>query len=184
MASDEERVGLDTEELPRVRDSYTYVADPRLLKRLERQQQEAASFVRPPNPPLWLGELPNHMDPSDWRAGYLKVRELEPSDYWLTEMYEVSPQALLRDLYRPERETFWCELERHPALDRGGAAAVAEARAAQQRDPIPVIQPLLGEVMGHRNSWRRFLRDQWKPLIDDEQPRKYVSVHRDPSINW
>src|SRR3974390_1345864 len=113
MASDVERVGLDTEELPRARDAYAYVADQRLVARLVQNEKQAASFVRTPNPKLWAGELPNHIDPSDWRARPLKVRELDPADYWLTEMHEVSPQALLRDLYRPERETFWCELERH-----------------------------------------------------------------------
>jgi hypothetical protein len=184
MASDVERVGLDDEELPRVRDAYSYVADRQLLARLERQQKRAASFVRPPAPPLWVGELPYHMEPSDWRAGYLKVRELDPTDYWLTEMHEVSPQALLRDLYRPERETFWCELERHPPHDRGGVAGLAEAREAQKRDPIPLVKPLVPEVIGHRDDWRRFMRERWKPILDDEQPRKYVYVHRDPSINW
>ena len=185
MAPDEESIGLDTDELPRARDACSYIADSRLLKRLAVNEHNAGGLLRQHPFRTYVGTLPFHLEPSDWRAGYLKIRELDPSQYWLIEMGEVSPQALLRDLYRPIRESFvWYEREVQVALDRGGAEAMAEARTARKREPLPVVVPLVREMLQHRDHWRGVVRKRWEPIYPDSEPRKKVHVYRDASMNW
>ena len=183
MAEDE-RVGLDSDELPLAKHTVQYVADKGLMRRLERLERVARRMVNQAQLPTWAGTLPFHLDPTDWRTGFLEVYESGPPAGLSSMMKENAPQALLRDLYRPEYEVGWLEPEILVEFDRAGVKALKEARAAQKRDPIPHVKPLGQEVMQHARAWRKFVGDRWKPHLDDSQPRREVEVLHDPSLNW
>ena len=183
--NDGERIGLDDDELPRAAAAVQYIADRRLLSRIARLERESGAMVRPPEVKLYAGELPNHLDPADWRAGYLAVREIELPPQLYADIHENAPQALLRDLYRPVPEAFvWHEREVAVELDFAGTRALAEARAAQKRDPLPEVQPLGPELREHAQKWRTFVRERWKPHLDDSEPRRSVWLPREPSLAW
>src|SRR4051812_2451632 len=104
-SEDGERIGLDTDELPRAKDAISYVADKQLMSRLARQERAAGRLGRDPNPPTFLGTLPFHLEASDWGAGFLAVHEIDLPHEVYSNLKENAPQALLRDLYRPEMDT-------------------------------------------------------------------------------
>ena len=55
-------------------------------------------------------------------------------------MLHTTPQAHLRDLFRPVYSEAPVPLEQHEApIDPGGRAAYAELRSALTREPLPVI---------------------------------------------
>jgi hypothetical protein len=181
----EERIGLDVDELPKARDAYQHMADPRLLRRIDHLAKKASAMVRDPDLPIRLQMLPFHLEPSDWRAGYLAVHDVELPPQLYGDLKECAPQALLRDLFRPEREAFvWYDREVQVTLDLGGTKAFREALATQKRDPLPVVKPLVDEVVARAESWRKIVRDRWQPFLDDSQPRKKVYVVHDPTLNW
>ena len=180
-----ERVGLDTDELPRAKDAFHYIADRRLVDRVVRNGRAAGELVRDPSLPIRAGVLPNHMEPADWRAGYLEVHDYEAPAQLFQDLKQCTPQALLRDLYRPEYQAFvWHEREVMVTIDRGGTQALKEAFAAQKLEPLPRIEPLGTEVQQHADAWRKIVRDRWKPVLDDSEPRKRVFTVHEPSLNW
>ena len=77
MSDDGERIGLDTDELPRAKDACRYIADPRLLGRLDRLQRSSSYLVQEHDLPIRAGVLPFHLEPSDWRAGFLAMHDYE-----------------------------------------------------------------------------------------------------------
>jgi hypothetical protein len=181
----DDRIGLDIDELPKARDAYPHLADKRVLERVARLEHKSSTMVRDPELPIRAGTLPFHLEPSDWRAGYLSVHEVELPPQLHGDLRECAPQALLRDLFRPEREAFvWYDRETLVTIDRGGRAAFRDALAAQKRDPLPVVQPLVGAVMARAREWQKVVSERWKPFLDDDQPRKKVFVVHDPTLNW
>ena len=117
------------------------------------------SMLRPPK---------LHLDPSDWGAGYLRAeREREVPMALSGDLRENMPQALLRDLYRPEYEERFVERERVEGSERGALPALREARQARQKPPLPRIASSLGAVREYQ-SWRRgLLAERWKPVKDE-----------------
>ena len=167
----------------RGRAALTLVADAKLLASIARLEQ--ATLVRTHTLPLFAREPKLHLDPADWRAGYLAVREREVLPDILAALREVSPQALLRDLYRPVRANAPVTLELHEGIeiDRGGRQAVALARAARTREPIPTVEPIVGRIVEEQARRRAFLKEEWKPTMPDDAPRREVDVARDTS-DW
>src|SRR5439155_12344478 len=123
------------------------------------------------------------LDPADWGAGYL----VEPREYDLPiqlydDLKQLTPQSLLRDLFRPVRELVWVEREVYAELDPGGRKAWLEARRAQPREPVPTVQPTTREMRAEQQRRREFLRESWKPKYADDQPRPAVVVDHDPEL--
>jgi hypothetical protein len=183
VSDDGERVGLDVDELPRAKDACRYIADSRLLRRIERMATRV--MVREPNLPVRAGTLPFHLEPSDWRAGYLDVHEYDLPPDLFGDLKRATPQALLRDLFRPdpppllyhEREVLWTH-------DWAGTKVLKEAREARKRDPLPRLQPLIHEVTRIAEAWQQVVSERWKPILDDNEPRKRVTTFREPAQNW
>jgi hypothetical protein len=155
----------------RIRDS----ADPVILKRVERW---IAHRMVPLNPrlPLAIRPQPTHFERlADWYAGYLGVRGEFEAPYELRrDLKEAVPQSVLRDVYRPVRSEQQVEPVRHELnLDPGGRSALAEARAALVREPIPTIQPSLLVVIREQRRRRRFVNRPWPSFRADEAPRSY-----------
>jgi hypothetical protein len=182
--AEEEQIGLSTDELPRAKDAIAYIADKRLIARLERQERQASRLVREPSLPTWAGELPYHLDERDWNTGFLDVHDYNILPELISETHQNAPQALLRDLYRPQRDFYWPEWELMVRLDRGGAEAHKDALAAQKREAIEYIPPLLPEMTQQAREWRQVVDERWKPFLDDSEPRKSVGVMHEPSLAW
>lgn len=165
---------------PKARAALDALADRGLLGAIERRARRID-----PKPPevRSLPPVKTHLDPADWRAGFL----VEPREYDLPlqlfdDLKELTPQSLLRDLYRPVYEHRWFEPEFHATLDPGGREAWREARRAQRRDPVPRVEPTARAVREELQRRRAWLREQWKPKYADDQQRPSVSVLHDPSL--
>jgi hypothetical protein len=184
VSDDAERIGLDTDELPLAKVAFQYVADKRILGRIARLQRRSSRMVQEQNLSLRGKEPATHLEPSDWRTGFLAVHDYDLPFELFEALKECTPQALLRDLYRPDPPAMmYQEREEMVRIDRGGAEAMKEARAAQKRDPIQFVEPLRKELEQHAQAWRKILSTRWKPLLDDSAPRKpvYGLIH-DPTL--
>ncbi len=165
---------------PRAGAVLAQLVDRQLLARLERRAAAFEGRVRQPAP---SPSLPIHVEPETWGAGYLKVRDREIPGELESDLRELTPQASLRDLFRPVMESVWHEREPiGEVLDPGGRRAWAEARQALHRPPLPQLTPIVHEVTFEQRRRRAWAAEPWKPAMPDEQPRREVSVHRDPSL--
>jgi hypothetical protein len=154
------------------------IADPRLLAQLERRR--TAKLVRELSLPLYTAQrqLKLHLEPSDWGAGYLAVRDRELPDQLLSDLHDLSPQAILRDLYRPVRAEVPIILERHEGTSphRSAKEAIAEAKIARVRQEVPRIEPLSQLVKEEQERRRAMLDEPWQPAMPDDAPRRPVVV--------
>lgn len=182
--SDDDRPGFRT--FTRAIDDLARVADPALVERIDRLRRvdivPPASHYRLPSS---LRELRTHLDPASYYAGYLGVRdEIEVPFELRRDLTERVPQALLRDLHRMELPTDdparWQPVEL--GMDPGGREALKEARAAQHREPLPIIEPLLEKVMAEQERRHRFVSEPWEATLPDDAPRRYTDMFGDPFV--
>jgi hypothetical protein len=165
---------------PRAREVLRQVADRRLLAGVERRAHGFDGRVREPAP---SPSLRVHVEPETWGAGYLNVREREIPPELMGDLDELTPQANLRDLFRPVMESIWHEREpMTEALDPGGRRAWAELRASRVLEARPTIAPTAREVAAEQRRRRAWAAEPWKPAMTDDQPRREVMVHREPSL--
>lgn len=171
----------ETDEL-RGRHAIAALGDTRLLDALERRKHEVPIRELVPLG-LYAREPALHVEPADWGAGFLAVRERDLPSQLYSDLKQLTPQASLRDLYRPVRASVWHEREPMvPDWDPAGRRAFAEARAAQARPPVPKLAPIASEVAAEQTRRRAFLREPWQPLLSDEEPRRSVEVVREPGL--
>jgi hypothetical protein len=157
------------------------VADPALLSLVARRLRP--EIVRSHQLPTWAGELPNHLDPADWRAGFLAVHDGGPPPDVREALNEMTPQSHLRDLFRPEYSREPVPLDLHPLpLDPGGRAAYAEVRASMRREPLPWVARSLDVLAELAAQRRNFLHTPWQPFLRDDEPRREVFVAIEPSL--
>ena len=150
-------------------------ADPKILARITRWEEHKMVPLSP-SLPAAIRPQATHFDKlSDWYAGYLSVRGEQELPHALREDLKQSvPQAILRDFFRPAKEAF-VELGRHDLdIDPGGRKAWAEARAAQKREPLPTVEPVLLVVVAVQRRRHRMHNIPWLPFRPDEAPRKYT----------
>jgi hypothetical protein len=128
--------------------------------------------------PRSLGAEPRiHVDPGAWGAGYLAVHERELPPELLADLRECVPQAHLRDLHRPVT-SFHAELE---PLGGGRPVAalddaMAEARAARSREPLPVVEPGEAAMRTEQERRRALHAETWQPILPDDAERRPVVV--------
>src|SRR5581483_9945826 len=88
------------------------------------------------------------------------------------DLHHLTPQASLRDLYRPVHVSRWVEREaRGEDLDPGGRRSLAEARAAQHREPLPRVTPLVRDVVAEQARRRALMAERWLPAKRDDEER-------------
>src|SRR5262245_8848725 len=89
------------------REAVLALVDRTLLDRIERR----ATALKIPEPrDLSRLRAPRmHLDPEAWKTGFVRVEERELPPELYRDLKELTPQALLRDLYRPERQSIWHE---------------------------------------------------------------------------
>jgi hypothetical protein len=157
------------------RETYAQLADPRIFEAIEARSQQRLTHDW--NIPINLRNPRLHVEPEDWGAGQLLVvRERDSfSPEMQADLHELTPQASLRDLYRPVHASVWIERElRADTLDPGGRRSLAEARAAQRRDPLPRVRPLVREVVAEQARRRALLAERWQPAKPDDEPRTKI----------
>jgi hypothetical protein len=155
-------------------------ADPLVLRRSARWEDHGMlpnrkSTAPPPPLPMAIRPQPTHFDRlADWRCGYLGVRqEFETTYEQQQDLKECVPQAILRDIYRPVKNP-QVEWERHGLeLDPGGRNGMAEAKKAQQREPLPAPISALAVFVSEQLRRRRFKNTPWQPQRPDSTPRHY-----------
>ena len=145
--------------------------DARLIARCEAYTSRGDRMVRDWSMPSSLRPPKLHLDPADWGAGYLRAdRERDIPMQLSSDLRENMPQALLRDLYRPEYQERFIERELVEGSERSALPAMREARQARQKPPLPRIASSLGAVREYQ-TWRRSLvAERWKP-VKDEPPK-------------
>lgn len=163
----------DDDALPKVSDPEVLarIVDSDLLTSFDRWNTE---LVRPIEHKSPLRDIPLHIDPEQWALSQIS----EPDQFVRPDglddlLKEVTPQALLRDLHRPPMNTERppLELRIDNVFDPGARNATAEAKAAQELEPLPYIEKtsaLLREDMVRR---RVFLQEKWQPYLSDDTPR-------------
>ncbi|MDB4966785.1 MAG: hypothetical protein JWN44_2474 [Myxococcales bacterium] len=166
-----------SEDAPVVEPKWRAFVDERVLWLCERHERNAARFIRDWSMPVHLRDVKTHLDPAEWRTGFLQVRERDIAVELNEDMKQLSPQALLRDLYRPVHEERWVAREPLEGTgDRGGFEEMQKVRAARQRPELPRIEPA-GRTVRALQVWRRaLLAERWEPTLRDDEPRRPVST--------
>jgi hypothetical protein len=145
--------------------------DGRLIARCEAHLARGRRLARDWSVATKLRAPKTHLDPADWRAGFLRAeRERDIPTELQSDLRENLPQALLRDLYRPVHEVGFVERELvEGTADRGGFAAMREARAARRVAPLPRVESLTRAVREYQ-AWRRALvAERWQPYRRDDE---------------
>ena len=157
-------------------------ADPRVIALVHGRFR--SDLIREHNVVSYLGVLPSHVDPAAWRTGFLAVHEGGAPANVRGMMQEIAPQALLRDLFRPEHNEGRVIERRDLGLDPGGRDAYALVIAAKQRQAPPTRESCVEVMQQARAEWRAFITMPWHPYLADDQPRREVFVATEPSINY
>lgn len=163
---------------PRARD---LLATPGAIRFDPSSRWEHALSVAPELPRFVKEEMPSWLEPADWGAGFLAVHEREPPPDLFSDLRQCVPQAYLRDLHRLVMG-FAATLAPVEGSHRINAwdEALAEARAARVREPLPVIAPSVEAVREEQERRRALLAEVWKPILDDDAPRRQVAVWTAP----
>lgn len=170
----------DKRQIAQVQERIAKDADPQLMRRIARWEDHhmlpGRQSTSPPAPlPMAIRRQPTHFDRlADWYCGYLGVRQEYEVLYELQQDLKQSvPQAILRDIYRPVRD-LRVEWERPEfELDPGGRKGTAEAKKAQQREPLPAPISALSVFLAEQRRRRRFQSTPWQPQRADDAPRRY-----------
>ncbi len=161
------------------RDVYAQLADARILHTLDARARDR--LTQDFGVPTAVREPRLHVVPEAWGAGYLVVgRERDnfaPELY--DDLHQLTPQASLRDLFRPVMESRWVDREPRVELDPGGRRSQAELRAARKREPLPRFAPLAREMLAAQERHRALLAERWQAHLRDDQPRTATYVPRE-----
>jgi hypothetical protein len=150
--------------------------DDRLIARCNGHVRAGERMRREPALPTWLRVPRLHLEPADWRTGFLQVREREIPWQLNEDLRQRVPQALLRDLHRPVMELGWIDRQPLVAIDRAGIQGLADARAARQRPELPRLEPATRVVRAYQTFRRGLLAEKWEPLLADDEPRRPVNL--------
>ncbi len=146
------------------------VVDERLIARCQAHVARGERLRRDWSVPLHARPPRTHLDPAEWRTGFLRVERERDIPLQLTQdLHELMPQALLRDLHRPVRDAGWVARELVAGTgDRGGFMALTEARATRTARPeLPRVEPATRTLRAYQ-TWRRALyAERWQPLRPD-----------------
>jgi hypothetical protein len=142
------------------------VVDERLIARCDAHVARGRRLMRDWSMPERAQPPRSHLEPADWRTGFLDARrEREIPSALQDDLRQNMPQALLRDLYRPEHEERWFPREIIEGTgDRSGQETMRAAREARKLPSLPRIEPGIRAVVEYQ-AWRRgLIRERWLPL--------------------
>ena len=117
-----------------------------------------------------LAFCPDVLGLSVWHEVQDGVHERQLPAELYADMRERTPQAVLRDLYRPVREFYMTPEEVEGTGLRGLLRdAYGLLRAAQSRDELPHVDSLLRDVVEAQQRRRKLMAERWLPV--KEEPR-------------
>ena len=154
-------------------DAWRAAVDERLIARCEEHERRGERLTRDWSMPVRARPPRLHVEPADWRAGFLRAdRERDIPTELTSDLHENMPQALLRDLYRPVHEERWIERELVEGTgDRGGFGVMREVREARRPRPLPRVESMLRAVREYQNWRRALVAERWQPIKRDDEPR-------------
>jgi hypothetical protein len=153
------------------------VVDPRLIAHCERYEQRAQRRGTAPSPVRTVRPPELHLDPKQWGTGFLAVREREIPWQLSDDLKQLSPQALLRDLHRPEMELRGVAFRPIEGTDRQAPLKeLGELRGLRQKPPLPRIESLSGVMRAYQTFRRNLVEERWEPLLPDDAPRTPVNI--------
>jgi len=146
--------------------SWQAAVDERMIARLEAHERRGERLTRDWSVSSSLREPRSHVEPSDWRAGYLRAdRERDVPPELQADLRQNMPQALLRDLYRTVHEDRWVQREIVEGTgDRVGREAMQVAREARRLPSLPRVEPAVRAVLEHQRWRRALLASPWQPV--------------------
>jgi hypothetical protein len=150
------------------------VVDPRLLDKCHQHERDGKQLEFRPRMQTYFSMPRLHVMPEEWGAGYLcEPREWERPAQVVSDLKLRSPQALLRDLYRPVRADHWHRFETIEGTVRSPLAGVDEARQARRVPMIaPRVEPIVRTVLAFM-YWRiGMMQEPWQPMLPDDAPRR------------
>ena len=167
---------LPISEEPKAIEVLKKLADPALLQVADRYCRIEPLEI---SVCLVLKEPADHLSPESWRIYPPSIHERV---IWNSELMgdlsQVTPQALLRDLYRPVRNDGG-EVYRLETVSGQAEAdpwnALVPALQIMKREPWPEIRSsvlLVEETNQHR---RYYYREPWLPVKSDEETRSAFS---------
>ena len=138
----------------------------------------------------WLASLPRrdyanpareptlHLDlEREMTFGEFEFREVAIPNELQSDLHELVPQAILRDLHRPEKY-FAIELERLEGSVSVGSQLDEEltrVREARRLEARLVIEPSVQWVREYAQQRRVMLDEEWKAILPDDAERKRVT---------
>jgi hypothetical protein len=150
---------------------------PAIAARVARWEQRLVREL-PPAPTTVRPELPVHVEPEAWPMALRgDPRERFIGGQLVQDLRHNTPQALLRDLHRPDLSLPERKLvPGESARDYAGLRGYAEARAAQQYERHKTLELSLTAVTLVRRERARWLREPWQPFYRDDEPHPVLSV--------
>lgn len=148
--------------------------DLRIVTRCERHTRNGERMLHPIRIRTWAQTPKTHVSPEEWGIGYLKEpREVELPLQLVSDLRDCSPQALLRDLYRPVHQNSWHHFETIEGTVRDPLGGMAELRKARMISTAPPrVDPAVREVIAYQR-WRiGMMRERWQPVLADDAPRR------------
>lgn len=177
----------EEEELRERRERAARAADPALLDRLEGLADSARRLRLLPPPPASRARDLARLDLDSWRlpeeSGDL---DYEPPDEVVRALAERVPQALLRDLHRPELH-FGAVSYRasDPGFDPVGEDTRAAVRALMRRDPNPaqMLRSTAGKLAAEGLAdLRALLSEPWERARPEAPPEASLPGFGD--LDW
>lgn len=140
--------------------------DPRIMAGIKRRLLEFE--LREIDLPTFVYEPPLHLNPEDWMSiGPVEEASLPFQVGQLVD--NPQPQALLRDLVRPLWQFEHIEFERRGERDVGGEQAMAEAKAAQEREPLTWHQSSIPDFVAAINARHVVRHTAW--VLPKDSPK-------------
>jgi hypothetical protein len=142
------------------------VVDQRLLQACERHTRQSRAMSYLPLPTSSIRPLKTHLEPAAWGIGFLEVHDREIPPALSFDLQQRVPQALLRDLHRPEYPERMITFETIEGTgDRQGRESWELARAARTIPPRPTLEPAVRTMRALALMRRELLAESWHRMI-------------------
>lgn len=179
-----------TKERKRIHEHVAASTDPGFLAKLEFWTQDADNNIRLPEPPRMLLEMPiTKFDLEVWGLPTVELRQVERPAEITDSLQENVPQALLRDLHRPEIEFGKHLYEQDIGVDIAGAGVMREIHElAVTKYRVRIQEEVTAFKHGRRelDEMRQRYDEPWEEIeIPEERRSAKASLEPGPEdFKW
>jgi hypothetical protein len=136
--------------------SVRHYTDPRLMARLARLEERVHPRAYDLESRVMLPRT--LLEPEAWGTGFLRVTPREMTYELRSAMEEPTPQALLRDLHRPE--FVWRPID---LIQRERVHMPRREPSVLRFERLEPLKRAIEVWVEERNSWLTFVNREWKP---------------------